>query len=169
MGNVRRLIVAGAGPQFWAQYAAVLENTQASTTLVLIVDIESQEGKIRQALAGRQMTPQLLLLPEAWRIDVPQRELEAKLDLVQRRVRADAIAICAEPKAHMAFALWACARGLAIFMTKPISAFTSFQRRHQLYADYVKLAALQETSRSRIVIACERRIHPGYKYFFSFL
>src|SRR5712691_1341689 len=54
-------------------------------------------------------------------------------------------------------------------MTKPISAFTSFQRRHQLYADYVTLAALQETSRSRIVIACERRIHPGYKYFFSFL
>src|SRR5690242_3744973 len=108
MESVRKLIVIGCGPHFFDRYLSVLEEHTEQLDLVLAMDLECAEARVRAGFANRVQRPKrFLFLPDAWRVPPDVSELGRRLGAVAQDAQADAVLICTEPKAHKAFALWA--------------------------------------------------------------
>ncbi|NHB98451.1 Gfo/Idh/MocA family oxidoreductase [Photorhabdus stackebrandtii] len=166
---VRKLIVFGCGPHFLNRYLDVLLEYRDTIEVMLIVDLKCREMKIRCALDEKGLKPRAyLFLDEKYRNYPDSDEIHKLLSAIPEAHKADAVIVSTEPKAHKAYALWAAANGLNVFMDKPITAPYS-SNAENLMTDFSELLTTSRKTNSRFVISCERRMQFGYRYVEKFL
>lgn len=165
-----RLIVVGCGPHFKQLYLAVLARYAENLKIVLAIDLQCEERRVREAFSRSRAGPSAyLFLPDSWRVNPQLVELRAALASRPEAATADAMLICTEPKARKCFILWALDNGIPVFMDKPVTAFRTYDDVESLQTDFAEILELRRRAGVRVVVSCERRMHIGYLYLESFL
>lgn len=165
-GKPLRLAIAGVGPHFQTRYIDVLERLQddLSLELTLVVDLKSRESDVRAFFADRDIKPNAFaFVPDAWRNTITADDLDRHLAVHTDRHSIDAVIISTEPKAHKAYAIWACRHGIDVFMDKPVTAFNGIGNARALSDDFKEILSAHRAAGTRFALSCERRIHPGYE------
>jgi predicted dehydrogenase len=174
----KNLILIGLGPHARRNYYPLLEKyaQQYSIKLRLLVDLQDQEERIQRYLAERSLQPERMAFADPLTYRLSERlngTLRPLLDEVAAQYPIDGIIIATEPKAHKAYAAWAIEKGIDILLDKPITApvgvSTDPDAARRIYDDYEELNSLLEGSRSRLMVQCQRRSHPGFTFVKNYL
>ena len=163
----RNLILIGCGPHYRKRYHQVLEDTEA--TISLLIDLQDQKETILPFFEDKKLKPKnTLFLDEPFRNSFSPEQLDALVKEIDLSP-ADAVLLCTEPKVRKSYVLWALEHNLPLFMDKPHSAFSSPERRDTLLLDYEEMMRSVEKAKVDVVVSCERRGHLGYLWLKDYL
>ena len=130
--HLKSFVIIGCGPHFRARYFEVLENFNqySRLSIQLVVDLKSQEVRIRNFFRGKALQPKsFIFIDDSFRnVD----ELNILENLICTKVNfrnIDGMIICTEPKVHKGYALLGIKYGLDIFVDKPLTAFVEGTNR----------------------------------------
>jgi len=105
---LKSFVIVGCGPHFRARYFEVLENINQTSTLSiqLVVDLKSQEDKIRNFFREKTLKPKkFIFIDDSLRnvedLSVLENLIGTKINLSN----IDGMIICTEPKVHKGYAL----------------------------------------------------------------
>lgn len=161
------LIIIGCGLHFRERhYPALCKSALANDVKIkLVVDLESEAEKVDTFFVGKPIqASNFLFLPKHQRTNVDVQHFHQKVKEKVDLLKVDGVLICTEPKAHKAFILWAIENNLAIFVDKPLTAFSSYEDMETLYQDYIEIEKARAAKDLHFVLCCERRDHAGYQY-----
>lgn len=157
-----RFIIVGLGHHAKRVYLPYLKS--AGIELAGIVEIDTKVEETRQYLTenGLKNTP-IVSSPYLKEKQLP-KVLAEQLNRIEG---VDAIIISTDPQVHMPYSRWAISQGLNILLDKPISTYRNVANSNrisqQLIDDYDELRAAYASSPDKaIVIAVQRRYHPGF-------
>jgi hypothetical protein len=161
MSFLKKLIVIGAGPHYQKQYQGVLESFH--NEIALLIDLEDKEESIRLFFQKKALKPRyMLFLQESLRNALTPALIHSLIAPRVDLTSVDGVILSTEPKARKAYALWAAECGLPVFMDKPTSAFSDWNKMDSLLGDFEEIEQVAHRNRVPIVVSCERRAHPGY-------
>lgn len=161
------IIVIGCGLHFTIRhYISLCENVDASDLKIhLVVDLKSEEVKIRNFFNDKKLQPEnYLFLPEHQRNVIDINSFHEQVIKLIDLNKVDGVLICAEPKVHKPYILWAIENNLNIFSDKPLTAFSSLKEKDSLYTDYSEIQSALKEKDLNFVLCCDRRGHLGYQY-----
>lgn len=164
--HLKSFVIVGCGPHFRARYFEVLENLNQNSTLSiqLVVDLKSQEAKIRNFFRGKTLKPKnFLFIDDSLRNVEDLSVIESLICTKVNLSNIDGMIICTEPKVHKGYALLGIKYGLDIFVDKPLTAFVEGANR-SFYGDYLEILEQSERKQTNFVISCERRLNPAYQF-----
>ena len=177
MKQEKNLILIGLGPHARRIYYPLLEKyaRQYDLRLRLVVDLQDQESRIRQYLAGRPLQPDRLFFADPCSRHGGSLEpaVRALLDQTAARTPIDGIIISTEPKAHKPYLLWAMEHAIDVLMDKPITApiglTTDPEAADAVLADYLEVETQRQRTQANLVVQCQRRNHAGYQFIKRYL
>lgn len=166
---MRKIVVIGLGLHARHYHYKILESLadQFNLTIELLIDLDDQQGIIREYLATRTLKPkrQLYLSSHYRLLEELPPEAKQCLDELLATTGFDGVLISTEPKSHKAYALWAIHNHLDVLIDKPISAPIMQRDREEdaqkIFNDYSEIALALKNSRSHMVVLAPRRHHRG--------
>lgn len=172
MKKTLKLMLVGAGPHARRTFIPhLLElGRRFDAEIAAVVDLTTSRDLVEAACAAHQLAPAFVWAEPFTATALPP-ELAARLDEVRQSREIDAVLISTPPEAHKAYAAWALANGLHVFMDKPITtragAANSAEQALGIYRDYLDLRQaydrLQRRRDTAFTVNSHRRFHATYR------
>lgn len=174
--NPKRLILIGLGPHARRIYYPLIEKhaKEQSIQLNLVVDVESQRENIERYLSSRLLQPERLFFIEEGKRHTQQ--LDGALAQLLTEIAnqgCDGMIIASEASTHEQYIAWAVNHDIDVLTDKPPIApsnvSTQIDSAEAIFQHYLMLEQELKTSRSNLLIQCQRRSHIGYQFVRQYL
>ena len=163
----KNLIIFGLGPHAQACQYKFLENLYKAglaIKILLLAELQDQQTNIETFFEDKELLPEQIigLPPEDRNSDTINPKLLSALEAIKDQV--DGVLICTEPKAHKKYILWALQNNIDVLTDKPLTACNINQKGpQQLWQDYLDIEKALASSKARVTLLTNKRIHPAYK------
>lgn len=157
-----RFIIIGLGHHAKRIYLPFLRD--AGIELAAVVEIDTKIEETRQYMVENSLeNVPIIASPYLKEKQIPKALIE-QLNGIEN---VDGVIISTDPQVHMPYSRWAISQSLNILLDKPISTYRNIandsQISQQLIDDYDELRAAYASSVEKaLVIATQRRYHPGF-------
>ena len=166
--NKPRIILIGCGPHARRVYLKALRRIR-HIELALVIDLESQESVVRDAITENSET-ELWLIKPFW--DGMPADLAFRLSNFVLEREITGVIIATEPLVHKAYADWALQKGLNILIDKPLTAradaTSKMSSAEGILEDYLELLEiyrkLQFEKETIFMVNSHRRFHEGFQF-----
>ena len=173
-----KILLIGCGPHARRIHMPIIkmEEKNLDVKIDTIVDLVSEQKKINKYLKDNSYDSlnKIYLKDEEQKIinNTLNNSLKNKLNNIVKTRNINAVFICTEPSAHVAYSKWALKNNLSILMDKPISTplnlSTDIKAVNQLTKDYceiLKLYKIQKKKNQNIIfeLLTQRRYHIAFQ------
>lgn len=141
-----------------------------SFSVVVLVDLKTNEDVIRQFIASSPIKPEQYVILEN-KNDAICVQATNQLDIIHAKQRIDKVIIATDPCSHGAYIEWALKRDIDTLVEKPIVAFVDVNQKQehaQKIEEYVERIAEQDVN-DKISIQTQRRYNAAYSFVYSYI
>lgn len=167
--NSHNAILVGIGPHAKRIYIKFFKKYKNKIKLSAVIDLESNEDKIRKYLNDNGFEDTVLLtIPDKLKDNKHLPKLfNNKLKLLCDILNITEIVISTEPKAHYMYIEFALKNNIKVLTDKPITVTKNMISKSSISMvrnDYYRLYKLADKSKVNCYIMCQRQYHKGYLY-----
>ena len=160
----------GLGPHAQAcQYAYLEHYHRKGLQIRLLVELQDKQKDVENFLQNREFQPQEIVgLPTTDRTQATiHPQLLTKLEKIKSEI--DGLIMCAEPKAHKKYILWALKNNIDVLTDKPLTApLTAAEDASEtIWQDYVEIKQAAANSRASVCLMTNKRVHPAYQSLYN--
>lgn len=175
--NRVNILLIGFGPHARRIHFPILQSDgdKVNAEIKAIIDIESASEPITNYLEKNNFNPQKVIFLNSNETCITNNELSPqlikRLNQIVRDENINAVFVCTEPSAHVAYGKWALKNGLNVLMDKPVSAprdlSIDMHAVNAIESDYQELLKLyleQKKYKPNLVfeVMAQRRYHPAF-------
>ncbi|PIS03190.1 MAG: hypothetical protein COT85_03985 [Chlamydiae bacterium CG10_big_fil_rev_8_21_14_0_10_42_34] len=163
----QKVLLIGLGPHCKRIYIAGLKRFDLSPAL--IIDIESKRRDVEAFVRERGLASELFFIPDEERdATVLSDYVQSNLDRLIVSHQISHAIISTEPKAHYAYLQYLIIKQIPTLTDKPITSpvdvINNEEQARKISAEYHHLLSLAESYNTPVVVQCQRRYDPRYRW-----
>lgn len=164
----KNIVLVGLGPHAKRIYIKVFKKYNIIPKL--IVDLDTEEKKIKEYLEEQNINTELYLIPAKTKDnEMLDNEVAEQLIRKIKELNVEYAIISTEPKAHFAYLKLFLQNGINVLSDKPITVVKDMHKLesiNKIKEQYEELMSIYEKKRNNTTcnIMCQRRFHKGYMY-----